>query len=181
MTDIRPRSAAALASLLLLAFSGVAQGRVVSYAPLTGRPATPALQKRTNRHALLVEQTGAAIGVVPGPVCYSCVWAAPARLVLHDSAGLEEPRDVTPGGADVGIDFAASREEAGLPPVLLASGLRGRRKGPRRDEGRHSRGAPREAGAGEAEADQRRRKVTPRIDRVPPGARPAEPGAAGGG
>jgi len=39
--------------------------------------------------------------------------------VLHDSSGLEEPRDVTPGGIDAGIDFAAQREEQGLPPVLL--------------------------------------------------------------
>ena len=102
MTDIRPRPAAALASLLLLACGAAAEGRVVSYAPLTARPATPAVQKRTNRHALLVEQTGAA-GPRRAPICLSCVWAAPARLVLHDSASLEEPRDVTPGGADASI------------------------------------------------------------------------------
>ena len=120
MTNIRPRPAAALASLLLLLACGaVAEGRVVSYAPLTAQPATPAVQKRTNRHALLVEQTGA-LAFAGAPICLSCVWAAPARLVLHDSAGLEEPRDVTPGGADANITIAAAREEAGLQPSLLA-------------------------------------------------------------
>jgi len=101
----------ALASLLLLAFSGVAQGRVVSYAPLSARPATPAVQRRTNRHALLIEQTGSQ-NAAGAPICMACGYAVPARLVLHDSLGLEEPRDVTPGGADAGIDAAAAREEA---------------------------------------------------------------------
>ncbi|MCM3876807.1 MAG: hypothetical protein NEA02_10350 [Thermoanaerobaculia bacterium] len=120
MTENRPRpAAAALASLFLLATGSVAEGRVVSYAPLTGRPATPAVQKRTNRHALLVEQTGALNFALASP-CFSCTWTVPSRLVLHDSAGLEEPRDVTPGGADAGITVAAAREEAGLPPFLLA-------------------------------------------------------------
>lgn len=121
MTKTRPRppAALALALLLILACGSVAEGRVVSYAPLTARPATPAVQKRTNRHALLVEQTGS-LNFAFAPPCLSCVWAAPSRLVLHDSAGLEEPRDVTPGGADAGILAAAAREEAGLPPILLA-------------------------------------------------------------
>ena len=120
MTEFRPRPSAALALASIFLLGGtVAEGRVVSYAPLTGRPATPAVQKRTNRHALLVEQTGAHIFAF-APPCLSCVWAAPARLVLHDSAGLEEPRDVTPGGADTGIVLAAAREEAGHAPFLLA-------------------------------------------------------------
>lgn len=120
MTDLRPRPAvAALASLVFLASAASAEARVVSYAPLTGRPATPAVQKRTNRHALLVEQTGA-IAVSAGPACLSCYFTAPARLVLHDSAALEEPRDVTPGGADARIVVAAAREEAGHPTFLLA-------------------------------------------------------------
>ncbi len=120
MTHFRPGRIAALASLLLLAFAGPAAGRVISYAPLTGRSATPAVQKRTNRHALLIEQTGVQTFIGGAPLCLSCGWASPSRLVLHDSSGLEEPRDVTPGGVDAGIDFAAAREDAGHPPVLLA-------------------------------------------------------------
>ena len=121
------RTASVAAAFLLALPAGA---RVVSYAPLTGRPATPAVQKRTNRHALLIEQTGAVgFGPTAGPVCLSCVWAAPARLVLHDSAGLEEPRDVTPGGQDAGIVVAAAREEAGHPPFLLAQVLPGEKPG----------------------------------------------------
>jgi hypothetical protein len=116
---IFPRGrAAALASLVLLAVSGPAPARVLSYAPLSSRPSAPALQRRTNRHALLIEQTGNPfIGGLPA--CLACGGTAPARLVLYDSLGLEEPRDVTPGGIDSGIDFAAAREDAGLPAALL--------------------------------------------------------------
>ena len=120
MMDFRPGRIAALASLMLIALPGLAEARVVSYAPLTGRIATPAVQKRTNRHALLIEQTGVQTFIGGVPTCLSCGWASPSRLVLHDSSGLEEPRDVTPGGADAGFDFAAAREDAGHPPVLLA-------------------------------------------------------------
>jgi hypothetical protein len=124
MTDIHPRPAAAVASLVFVLCGAALEARVVSYAPLTARPATPAVQRRTNRHALLVEQTAA--GVVTGaPTCFGCVWTLPARLVLHDSAGLEEPRDVTPGGDDAGIVASAAREEVGLPPALLAQLLPG--------------------------------------------------------
>jgi hypothetical protein len=119
MTSFRPGRVAALASLMLIALSGPGEARVVSYAPLTGRVAIPAVQRRTNRHALLIEQTGA-FPLVGGPSCLSCYWSAFARLVLHDSSGLEEPRDVTPGGVDAPVDFAAAREDAGHPPVLLA-------------------------------------------------------------
>jgi hypothetical protein len=119
MTSFRPGRIAALASLMLIALSRPAEARVVSYAPLTGRIATPAVQKRTNRYALLIEQTGA-FPLSGVPTCLSCGWASPSRLVLHDSSGLEEPRDVTPGGADAGFDFAALREDAGHPTILLA-------------------------------------------------------------
>ncbi len=115
-----PGRVAALASLVLLASAGPAAARVISYAPLSSRTCTPAVQRRTNRHALLIEQTGVQTFVGGIPTCLSCGWASPSRLVLHDSLGLEEPRDVTPGGVDAGIDFAAAREEAGFPPVLLA-------------------------------------------------------------
>ena len=118
MTHFRFGRIAALVSLVL-SVSGPAAGRVISYAPLTGRTATPAVQKRTNRHALLIEQTGVQTFIGGAPTCLACGWASPSRLVLHDSLGLEEPRDVTPGGVDAGIDFAAAREEAGLQPVLL--------------------------------------------------------------
>ena len=117
MIDSRPRPAV-LASLVLLAWGSALEGRVVSYAPLTARPAVPAVQRRTNRHALLVEQAGG--GNLTGPpICFGCVWSVPARLVLYDSTSLEEPRDATPGGADANILAAAAREEPGLPPFLL--------------------------------------------------------------
>ena len=124
MTNSLPRPAAALASLAFLLCGAALEARVVSYAPLTPRPAIPAVQRRTNRHALLVEQT-ASVYFMGAPTCLSCNWAAPARLVLHDSAGLEEPRDVTPGGDDAGIVASAAREEVGLPPALLAQLLPG--------------------------------------------------------
>ncbi len=120
MAIFPPGRVAALASLVLLALPGPAAGRVISYAPLTARPATPAVQRRTNRHALLIERVGVQTYIGGGPVCGSCGYSSPSRLVLHDSLGQEEPRDVTPGGADTGIDFSAAREEPGFPPVLLA-------------------------------------------------------------
>jgi hypothetical protein len=120
MAIFPPGRVAALASLVFLALSRPAAARVISYAPLSSRSSTPAVQKRTNRHALLIEQTGVQTFVGGAPTCLSCGWASPSRLVLHDSLGLEEPRDVTPGGVDAGIDFAAAREEAGFPPVFLA-------------------------------------------------------------
>jgi len=119
MAIFPPGRFAALALLVLLALSGPAAARVISYAPLSSRSSTPAVQKRTNRHALLIEQTGVQTFIGGVPTCLSCGWASPSRLVLHDSSGLEEPRDVTPGGLDAGIDFAAAREETGLLPVLL--------------------------------------------------------------
>jgi hypothetical protein len=119
MAIFPPGRVAALASLALFAFLSPAAARVISYAPLSSRSSTPAVQKRTNRHALLIEQTDVQTSFGGAPVCLSCGWAAPSRLVLHDSLGLEEPRDVTPGGVDAGIDFAAAREETGLPTVLL--------------------------------------------------------------
>lgn len=118
MMYFRPGGIGVLASLMLIALSGPAKARVLSYGPLTGRTATPAVQKRTNRHALLIEQTGAPV-FIAGPSCGFCYWPAPARLVLYDSSGLEEPRDVTPGGVDAGFDFAAAREDVGHPPNLL--------------------------------------------------------------
>jgi hypothetical protein len=120
MAIFPPGRVAALASLVLLALSGPAAARVISYAPLSNRASTPAVQRRTNRHALLIEQTGVQTFVGGGPSCVTCGYSSPSRLVLHDSLGEEEPRDVTPGGVDTGIDFAAAREEPGFPPVLLA-------------------------------------------------------------
>jgi hypothetical protein len=120
MAILPPGRVAVFASLVLLTSAGPVAARVISYAPLSSRTSTPAVQRRTNRHALLIEQTGVQTFVGGFPTCLSCGWASPARLVLHDSLGLEEPRDVTPGGVDAGIDFAAAREETGLPPVLLA-------------------------------------------------------------
>ncbi len=119
MAIFRPGRVAALASLVLLVLADTVSARVISYAPLTSRTAIPAVQRRTNRHALLVEQTGIQTFVGGGPSCLSCGYSSPSRLVLHDSLGQEEPRDVTPGGVDTGIDFAAAREETGSSPVFL--------------------------------------------------------------
>jgi hypothetical protein len=117
MTNIQPRPAAALASfLLLLAYGAVAEARVVSYAPITSRQATPAVQRRTNRHTLLVEQVSVAY-LNPGPSCLSCFQTL-SRLVVYDTQGLEEPRDVTPGGAP-GLFFSVAAFEAENGPLFL--------------------------------------------------------------
>ncbi|MEO8056064.1 MAG: hypothetical protein ABI768_12980 [Acidobacteriota bacterium] len=114
MKRVRPALAAAA---LLLGLS--AEARVVSYAPITSRQSIPAVQKRTNRHALLIEQVS--VMSPPGPACISC-FTPQARLVLYDTAGLEEPRDVTPGGAPAVLYSAAAFEAGDGVLTLLATG-----------------------------------------------------------
>jgi hypothetical protein len=104
-----------LAVPCLVFLASPAAARVVSYAPVTGRTATPAVQKRSARHFILTETTlNVLTGGPGGTVPYSC------RLVLYDSRGIEEPRDVSPGGQESFITAAAFWEEAGLSPRILA-------------------------------------------------------------
>ncbi len=101
----RVRTALA-ATVVLLGLS--AEARVISYAPITSRQATPAVQKRANRHAVLVEQVSVTGGIA-GPTCFACFQTL-ARLVVYDTLGLEEPRDVTPGGQPTRLDWAGAFE-----------------------------------------------------------------------
>lgn len=120
MTISRACLTAGFASLVLLTSSGPAAARVVSYAPITSRQAVPAVQKRTNRHALLVEQVSVTFPG-GGPACGSC-FNMLSRLVLYDTQGLEEPRDVTPGGAPATIYSAAAVESPDGTLFLYANG-----------------------------------------------------------
>ncbi|MBK9062000.1 MAG: hypothetical protein IPL89_02185 [Acidobacteria bacterium] len=114
MKRVRPALAAAA---LLLGLS--AEARVVSYAPITSRQSIPAVQKRTNRHALLIEQVS--VMSPPGPSCISC-FTPQARLVVYDTQGVEEPRDVTPGGAPAVLYSAAAFEAEDGVLTLFATG-----------------------------------------------------------
>jgi len=116
MPRIRPT---VLAALLVLA--SAAQARVISYAPITSRQATPAVQKRTNRHTLLLEQVSVTSGA-GAPICYGC-FANLSRLVLYDTQGAEEPRDVTPAGTAGTYSAAAALETADGTLFLLVNGF----------------------------------------------------------
>ncbi len=108
-------------ALTLLVAPAPAGARVVSYAPITARNAVPAVQSRLDRRFLLIERTGFSQGLPPGsPTCLACGWPQ-SRLVLYDSAGLDEPRDVSPGGGASAISFAASFEDGGAVRLLAVS------------------------------------------------------------
>jgi hypothetical protein len=67
------------------------QARIISYAPVSDRPAIPAVQDRTDRHFVLIEVDQLYGGVGPGG------FAPPtpkADLVVYDAHGLEAPRVV---------------------------------------------------------------------------------------
>ena len=108
----------ALAAAALLAGLSL-EARVVSYAPITSRQAVPAVQKRTNRHALLREQVSVVFpGAGPACICFQ----TQSRLVVYDTQGLEEPRDVTPGGAPGIFNSAAAFESPDGTLFLYANG-----------------------------------------------------------
>lgn len=112
----RARTALAAAVLLL---GPPLEARVVSYAPITSRQALPAVQKRTNRHALLLEQVSVLFpGAGPACICFQ----TQSRLVVYDTQGLEEPRDVTPGGAPAAFNSAAAFESPDGTLFLYANG-----------------------------------------------------------
>ncbi len=108
-------------AVLLALASAPAAARVVSYAPITSRTAVPAVQSRLDRSFVLIEQTGLAVGPPPGgPACYGC-YGMTSRLVLYDSEGIDEPRDVSPGGKPSNILFAASFEDGGAVRILAVT------------------------------------------------------------
>jgi hypothetical protein len=100
------RFAGSLLFLLAAAFPTLA--RVVSYAPYTNRVARPSFQERTARHFVLIEVS---------PENYW--WNAANEVVLYDSAGLEEPRVITPPGGNRWMQSALF-EKDGAPPLVLA-------------------------------------------------------------
>ena len=95
-----PRPRPFLLALALSAVASILPARVVSYAPVTDRHATPAVQHRLNRHYVLIESDN--------PI--SVYGATRAKLVLYDSKGEREPR-VLLEGSQVDILAAAVREE----------------------------------------------------------------------
>ncbi len=101
----------ALGSLALCSPS--LQARVISYAPVTGATSYPAIQKRTNRHYLLLESDSStpAYGTVTGPN---------GRVRLYDSTGQDDPRQVfPPGGGSETVGNLAVWEGADEVPALL--------------------------------------------------------------
>ncbi len=96
---IRARQAVCLA-LLLCAFD--APARLLPTAPVNAWPVLPAVQKRSARQFVVLELVsyGAACGCVPSLM----------RVAIHDSQGIEAPRDVTPGGTPAVFTKAAAFE-----------------------------------------------------------------------
>jgi len=93
--------------------------RIISYAPVTDRHATPAVQHRMNRHYALIESDtpfffpGPLPGVPP-PLTRR------GRLVLYDSKGESEPRVILPKtGGEVSISMAAVWEGPEEKPRVL--------------------------------------------------------------
>ncbi|MEO8585016.1 MAG: hypothetical protein ABI584_02545 [Acidobacteriota bacterium] len=86
------RISSAIALLLLVSSS--LDARVISYGALTSRETGTATQRRTNRHVLILEKVR------------DCPDIA-SRAFLYDSQGIEEPRDVSPGGAPAAMSDAA--------------------------------------------------------------------------
>lgn len=92
-----------------------ASARIVSYAPIAPVPSVPAIQRRAARHVVLREQAGI---VRPSEFDYAFLW----RLVVHDSLGLEPPRDITPGGVPASLGIVAALEDGGSFRILVAAG-----------------------------------------------------------
>ena len=104
---------AALAVGVLALVSSPLAARVISYAPVTGATAFPAMQKRTNRHYLLVESDSPTppTGSVDGPI---------GRVRLYDSTGQSDPKQVfPPGGGTATIGNLAVQEGPDEIPAIL--------------------------------------------------------------
>lgn len=88
--------------LLAASFAAPAAARVVSYAPVTNRYATPIHQPRASARFVLVESD------VQSAWYYSAM--PRGRLVVHDATGQDEPRVVLPtAGPEVLFSVAAAR------------------------------------------------------------------------
>ena len=110
---------------LLLATLGTVsavEARIVSYAPVTDRAAAPAHQRRTNRRFVLVEARNPYwfFGGGPGGIPYG---SPTGRLVVYDTAGSDEPREVFPTGAEEASfgDVAAHEGRDGQLRILVVS------------------------------------------------------------
>jgi hypothetical protein len=114
-----PPSLRALLLAALLGPAAPAPARVLSYAPVSARPAVPAIQSRLDRRNVLVERVGNDFGPWAGPICWPCVTTS--RLVVYDAEGIDEPRDVSPGGEPSRIFLAASFEEGGTVRILAVT------------------------------------------------------------
>ncbi len=85
--------------LLVVALAAPAAARVVSYAPVTDRIATPVQQQRSSPEFVLIESDhGPFWGPVGGPAGDALPWYGwlAGRLVVHDVAGAREARVVLP-------------------------------------------------------------------------------------
>jgi hypothetical protein len=110
----RRRAVFALA-FLLGAFD--APARLIPTAPVNAWPVLPAVQKRSARHVVALEL------VSYGASCMYCVPTL-MRVAVHDSLGIEAPRDITPGNKPGYIASAAALEGAdGSLRLLLYGGL----------------------------------------------------------
>lgn len=113
------RSRLALSLLVTgLGLAGAAEARIISWGNVTNRTSVPAHQKRTNRRFVLVESRNP----YSSPVGGGLDWP-PGRLVVYDTAGAEEPREVFPSGA-VEAHFgnvSAHEGEDGELRILAAS------------------------------------------------------------
>lgn len=99
--------------VVLFFITTTAEARVISYAPVSDKFASPAIQKRTNRYFALVESQHGDFAQprvsapVPPPM-------RAGQLVIYDSKGEHEPRVVLPrnGSGEVPLPVAAVWERA---------------------------------------------------------------------
>jgi hypothetical protein len=105
-----------LPALLALLLASPAAARVVSYAPVTDRIATPVQQERTSPEYVLIEaKEGGWAWPLGGPAADALPyynWLS-GRLVVHDATGAREARVVLPtGGPEAGFNAVAARRGA---------------------------------------------------------------------
>lgn len=106
--------------LIAAVLSAPAAARVVSYAPVTDRFATPVQQPRTSPRFVLVESAaGPGWGIGGGPSDAGMPWfqGVVGRLVVHDATGGSEARVVLPTGGDEAI-FSAVAARPGADGLL---------------------------------------------------------------
>jgi hypothetical protein len=94
-----------------------APARLIPAAPVNAWPVIPAVQKRSARHVVALEL------VSYGASCMYCVPTL-MRVAVHDSQGIEAPRDITPGNKPGYIASAAALEGAdGSLRLLIYGGV----------------------------------------------------------